>query len=85
MWNKLFKKKEKKQSKPINKSIATTSSDATNQSASKCFTFRTARQAYGDQYKPTDNFHYLQYESEAYRNPGEASLALIELLETPKG
>lgn len=83
MWNKLFKKKEKKQSKPPNKSIA--SSDATNQSSSKCFSFRTARKAYGDHYKPSDNFHYLQYESEAYRNPGEASFALIELLETLKG
>lgn len=80
MWNKLFKKKEKKQSKPPNKSESDTANQAT--ASSKCFSFRGGRKPNGDHYRPSDNFHYLQYESEAYRNPGEASLALIELWET---
>lgn len=72
MWNKLFKKK--KQSKPSNESP----SDVTGQasaSTTKCFpTFRSAKKTIDnddDRYQLNDNFHYLQYESEVYRKPGE--------------
>lgn len=72
MWNKLFKKK---QSKPSNK----LPSDVTKQtpaSTTKCFSFRNGIKANGDQYKPNENYHYLQYESEIYKGPGEVFRSL---------
>lgn len=72
MWNKLFKKK--KQSKPSNKSPSDVTGQATA-STTKCFpTFRSAKKSIDnddDRYQLNDNFHYLQYESEVYRKPGE--------------
>lgn len=61
MWNKLFKKK---QSKPSNKSQNEATSPPT-----KCFSFRNGRKPSGDHYQLN---HFLQYESEIYKKPGEA-------------
>lgn len=79
MWNKLFKKKEKKQS---SKSGNKSESDKINQAAassSGCFSFRGGQKLSGDFYKPIDTFNFLQYESEAYRNPGEARICFVSV------
>lgn len=70
MWNKLFRKK---QSKVSNKSPADESKQAPA-STTKCFSFRGGRKPNGgDSYRPNNNFHYLQYESEIYKRPGEVT------------
>lgn len=74
MWNKIFKKKQSKQS---NKSH---SADVTKvkrtPTAAGCFSFRNARKSTsgdgGDRYMlSNEHFPYLQYESEIYMKPGE--------------
>lgn len=71
MWNKLFKKKQSKQS---NKSPQGDVTKPTPATTTKCFSFGAKKASKDNYYRFSENNHFLQYESEIYKTPGEVEL-----------
>lgn len=70
MWNKLFRKRSKS---AANKADNRSNTSEIRPATTKCFSFGRAK---FEENKSTytlssDNFQYLQYESEVYKKPGE--------------
>jgi hypothetical protein len=78
MWNKLFRKRSKS---VANKTDTQSNASEHRPATTKCFSFGRKFEENKSTYTlSSDNFQYLQYESQAYAKPGEKSLFLLGLV-----